>query len=119
MEKEKTEKYRRYPGKFKEEVVKWMLANHASALSAAKKFGIPNKRQPFNWMKTYKEKGFPGLYEETRGRGSKKGKGSGRPPSFKPKQEETLEQEVQRLRMENDYLKKLQALVRERKKREQ
>jgi hypothetical protein len=45
---------------------------------------------------------------ERRGRGSK-----GRPPKLDKKVEEDLISEVQRLRAENDYLKKLNALVTE------
>ena len=50
------------------------------------------------------------LYVERRGRGSK-----GRPPKLPKEVEEDLLKEVQRLRAENEYLKKLQALVMERK----
>ena len=47
---------------------------------------------------------------ERRGRGSK-----GRPPKLPKEVEDDLLKEVQRLRAENEYLKKLQALVMERK----
>ena len=47
-----------------------------------------------------------------------KNKPIGRPPKFEPKENEDLIAEVQRLRMENEYLKKLNALVQERIKRE-
>ena len=40
----------------------------------------------------------------------------GRPPKFDKKENEDLIAEVQRLRMENEYLKKLTALVQEREK---
>ena len=57
------------------------------------------------------EEGPEGLYVERRGRGSK-----GRPPKLEKKVEEDLIAEVQRLRAENDYLKKLNALVLEEKR---
>ncbi len=50
--------------------------------------------------------GPEGLYIERRGHGNK-----GRPQQFPKEVEEDLLKEVQRLRAENAYLKKLQALV--------
>lgn len=61
------------------------------------------------WKKALKD-----LYIERRGRGSK-----GSPPKkLKPEVEEDLLAEVQRLRAENAYLKKLNALVAERVRQE-
>ena len=54
----------------------------------------------------YLMEGAEGLAIERRGRGSK-----GRPQQFTKEVEEDLLKEVQRLRAENAYLKKLQALV--------
>ena len=54
------------------------------------------------------------LHIERRGRGSK-----GRPSKLPKAVEEDLLAEVQRLRAENAYLKKLQALVLERERRQQ
>ena len=43
----------------------------------------------------------------------------GKKPDFSPKSEiETLQEENQRLRMENEYLKKLNALIQKREKSE-
>ena len=47
------------------------------------------------------------------------GKKRGRKPKKHVNENEDLLQEVQRLRMENEYLKKLNALVQEREKSEQ
>ncbi len=52
--------------------------------------------------------------EERRGRASKMGKNVGRKKKLPEQTEEDLIAEVQRLRMENEYLKKLHALVQQR-----
>ena len=71
------------------------------------------------WERIFLEEGAEGLMKERRGiacaaSGTKKG----RPPKLDPKVEEDLIAENQRLRMEIEYLKKLDALVREREERE-
>ena len=58
------------------------------------------------WERIYLEEGAEGLMKERRGRGNK-----GRSPKLEKKIEEDLIAENQRLRMENEYLKKLSALV--------
>ena len=65
-----------------------------------------------NWERIYLEEGPEGLYIERRGR-----KSTGRPKKLKPEVEENLIAEVQRLRAENAYLKKLRALVLEEERR--
>ena len=65
-----------------------------------------------NWERIYLEEGAEGLYIERRGR-----KSTGRPKKLKPEAEEDLIVEVQRLRAENAYLKKLRALVLEEERR--
>ena len=57
--------------------------------------------------------------KERRGRAcTASGTKKGRPPKLDPKVKEDLIAENQRLRMEIEYLKKLDALVREREERE-
>jgi hypothetical protein len=58
------------------------------------------------WERIYLTEGPEGFNIERRGRGSK-----GRPTKLPKEVEEELLKEVQRLRAENAYLKKLQALV--------
>ena len=66
------------------------------------------------------EEGAEGLMKERRGRASKvDGIAKGRPPKLDKKIEEDLIAENQRLRMENEYLKKLSALVRKRMLKEE
>jgi transposase len=59
------------------------------------------------WERIYLEEGAKGLMEERRGKAAK----TGRPPKLEKAVEEDLIVENQRLRMENEYLKKLHALT--------
>jgi len=95
-----------YSGKFKQSVVEDIRKNHLSYREAMKKYGIGGKMSIQQWERIYLEEGPKGLYIERRGHGSK-----GRPPNLDKKVEQDLIAEVQRLRGENDYLKKLNALV--------
>ena len=64
------------------------------------------------WERIYLEEGAEGLMKERRGKAcSASGTRKGRPPKFDKKVEEDLIAENQRLRMEIEYLKKLDALV--------
>lgn len=110
-------KHGSYDGNFKVSVIEYMHENHLSLAQTAAKFGIPQDNTVGKWERIYYEEGPQGLYQDHRGRKSKMS-------SDKPKRklnqqtEEDLIAEVQRLRMENEYLKKLQALVQERIARE-
>ena len=65
------------------------------------------------------EAGAKGLMKERRGRSpAASGTRKGRPHKLDKKVEEDLMAENQRFRMENEYLKKLHALVQERIRRE-
>nr|CDL66693.1 unnamed protein product [uncultured bacterium] len=76
-------------------------------------------KQIQRWERIYLEEGAEGLMKEKRGRASKaSGTRKGRPPKLDKKVEEDLIAENQRLRMENEYLKKLDALVRKREQEE-
>ena len=98
---------KRYTPEFKKLVVETMHQEHWSCVEAGKHFDVANQRV-CDWERIYLTEGPEGLYVERRGRGSK-----GRPPQMPKKVEEDLLAEVQRLRAENAYLKKLQALVQE------
>jgi transposase len=101
-----------YSGKFKQTVVEDIRKNHISYREAMRRYGIGGKMSIQQWERIYLEEGLQGLSIERRGRGSK-----GRPPKLNKKVEEDLIAEVQRLRAENDYLKKLNALVLEEERR--
>ena len=67
------------------------------------------------WERIFLEEGAEGLMKERRGRACKaSGSNKGRPPKLDRKVEEDLIAENQRLRMEIEYLKKLDALVQKR-----
>jgi transposase len=118
-----TKKSGTYTGEFKQHVVEYMHENHLSIFETATLFGIPNDTTVGRWEHIYCEEGPQALYRDNRGRK--------RDMSFdKPKKEKTnkeklntttqedLISEIERLRMENAYLKKLNALVQERIARE-
>lgn len=96
---------KRYTPEFKIKVVETMHREKLSYRETARQFDISNSRVTA-WERIYLEEGAEGLYAERRGR-----KSTGRPPKIK---KEDLIAEVQRLRAENVYLKKLNALVAER-----
>lgn len=95
-----------FTGKFKQTVVEDVRKNHLSYTEAMKKYGIAGKMTIQKWERIYLEAGPEGLSVERRGRGS-----PGRPPKLDKQVEKDLITENQRLRAENDYLKKLHALV--------
>jgi len=88
----------------------------ASIRQTAAHFNIPSPPTVGSWERIYYERGKEALYEERRGRANKMGKNSPRKSQNSIEKNEDLLAEVQRLRMENEYLKKLNALVQEREK---
>ena len=110
--------YKKYTGEFKVKVVEYAHTNHLSAVAASTHFGLSTKALFLKWERIYYEEGPQALMEERRGRASKMGKGIGRKKQLPDQTKENLIAEVQRLRMENEYLKKLQALVQKRIARE-
>ena len=111
-------KHGSYDGSFKVSVIEYMHENHLSLFQTAVKFGIPNDTTVGKWERIYYEEGPQGLFQGRRGRPRKMNSDSKRTAKLNKETEEDLIAEVQRLRMENDYLKKLQALVQERIARE-
>ena len=111
---------RTYSGDFKVHVVEYMHQHSMSLTQAAAHFGIHAHGTVAKWERIYYEEGIEALYEERRGKSKNMtGKKKGRPPKKDVNENEDLLQEVQRLRMENEYLKKLMALVQERERSEQ
>lgn len=104
---------KRYTPEFKIKVVETMHEEGLSQREAARQFEITSHDRVSKWERIYLEEGKEGFYVERRGR-----KSTGRPPKLKKEVEEDLISEVQRLRAENAYLKKLNALVSERVRQE-
>lgn len=107
-----------YSGEFKQNVVEYMHNNHLSAMETSLIFNLGNNYIVNKWERIYYEEGPQALYEERRGR-SKNMSSKPRKKKLSKENEEDLIEEVQRLRMENAYLKKLQALIQERTKPKQ
>lgn len=101
-----------YTGDFRCRVVKYVLNNNASFRQTAAHFNIPSYTTVGSWVETFKTYGVEALYLEKRGCKSpmkKKRRRKSNPDSNKD-----LLAELKQLRMEVEYLKKLNALVQER-----
>ena len=96
---------KRYTADFKQMVVEAVRDHHMSYAEAEQHYDVAHGRIQ-QWERIYLMEGPEGLAIERRGRSSK-----GRPRQLSKEVEEDLLKEVQRLRAENAYLKKLQALV--------
>ena len=113
-------KNKKYSPEFKISVIMDMRDNHLGYRETIRKyFPYLQSNRSFDflkkWERIFLEEGAEGLMKERRGRASAaSGTRKGRPPKFDKKVEEDLIAENQRLRMENEYLKKLNALVQER-----
>ena len=96
----------------KNEVLKYMHENQLSFTETGVLWGIRNSTI-LQWERRYLENGISGLEDKKKGR---------KPRVPKPKPPKTMEEElldkIQYLEAENAYLKKLNALVAEREKRE-
>jgi len=101
-----------WPAEQKNEVLKYMHENQLSFTETGVLLGIRHKTI-MQWEKRYLENGMSGLEDKKKGR---------KPRVPKPKPPKTREEElldrIQYLEAENAYLKKLNALVAEREKRE-
>ncbi len=112
-------KNKTYSAEFKINVIMDMRENHLGYRETMRRYfphlGERNFEFLKKWERIYLEEGAEGLMKERRGRAcSDSGTRKGRPPKLDKKVEEDLIAENQRLRMEIEYLKKLDALVQKR-----
>ena len=115
----KGQEYKNYSAEYKLNAIMDMREHRLGYVETARKYDIPNYRVIQRWERIFLEEGAVGLMKERRGKAcAASGARKGRPPKLDPKVEEDLIAENQRLRMEIEYLKKLDALVREREERE-
>ena len=120
--RKKGSKNKVYSAEFKIGVIIDMREHHLSYNETIRKYWDISRGQEHNyqkqiqrWERIYLEEGAEGLMKERRGRAcSDSGIRKGRPPKLDKKVEEDLIAENQRLRMEIEYLKKLDALVQKR-----
>ena len=96
---------RKYDGEQKVAIIERMHKEHLGIVETAELYGVYYKRI-CDWEKIYIAEGADALRQERRGR-----KSTGRPAKLPKEVEDNLVAENQRLRMEIDYLKKLNALV--------
>jgi transposase len=102
-----------YCGELKQQVVEFMRENNLSCRDAAKKFGI-SKSVINKWEQIYLEEGVEALYIVHHDKMCKVSDSRiGRPPKMTKQIEDDIIAENKRLTMENEYLKKLNALIHE------
>ena len=124
--KRKKEWNTKYSPELKISVILDMRNNHLGYRETARKYNLGNnvcqgKELARRWERIYLEEGEAGFYIERRGKATKMDNpkiGRPRKKQLDKQVEEDLIAENQRLRMENEYLKKLNALVQERIERE-
>jgi transposase len=99
-----SKKYNKYSKEVKLKAVDMYINEEMSAVSVARALNIKDKTQVQRWVKLYNIKGKTAFDEETRGRatGPKKGR-------LKAKFN-SIEEELNYLRMENEFLKKMHTL---------
>ncbi len=117
----KGQKQKRYSAELKTGVIMDMRDNRLGYRETARKYNLVRQSETaaasmiHRWERIYLEEGAEGLMKERRGRAcAASDTRKGRPPKLDKKVEEDLIAENQRLRMEIEYLKKLDALVQKR-----
>lgn len=99
------------------DVIEYLYNTNSSARQTAAHFNIASYTTVCNWKRIYLKKGRDALLQCGQGIKRKmKNKPIEHPSKFESNENEDLIAELQRLRMENEYLKKLNALVQEREK---
>ena len=110
-------RYTNYTPQFKLDVLNYMIEHGTSSRETAAIFNIPTPSTLDSWKKQFETQGFDALQSKKKGRPSMK-KETKKQPKQTPVEgsPEALQAEIDRLRMENEYLKKLNALVQAKEK---
>jgi transposase len=109
--------YTNYTPQFKLDVLNFMIEHGTSLNETAAIFGISAPSTIIKWRKKYESQGFDALQSKKKGRPSMK-----KETNKQPKQTlvegstEALQARIKQLEMENEYLKKLNALVQAKEK---
>lgn len=106
--------YTSYSSGFKLDVLNFMNETGASLLETASKFNISSPSTVYKWEELLKTKGLDALEPKKKGHASMKKetkKIEARKVISAEDSVETLQAKIERLEMENAYLKKLNALV--------
>jgi transposase len=110
-----SKKYGHYDARFKLKVLQFMQTKTLSCRETAAVFDIRNPAILSSWKRQYDAGGIQALQPRPRGRPVKQPKASPPPTPTSPDEARTKEElleELNYLRMENAYLKKLDALIR-------
>ncbi|AAY60353.1 transposase family protein (plasmid) [Bacillus cereus E33L] len=110
-------RYTKYTQQFKLDVLNFMIENDMSLFETAAIFNIPAPSTISVWKKQLKTQGIDALQSKKKGRSSmKKDLNKQLKQALAEGSIEALEARIQQLEMENEYLKKLNALVQNKEK---
>jgi transposase len=109
--------YTSYTAQFKMDVLNYMKENSVSSNEAAVIFNISSPGMIRNWRIQLETSGFDALFSKKKGRPSMNKKSNKQSKKVQPEgSTEALQARIKQLEMENEYLKKLNALVRAKEK---
>ncbi len=104
----------RYDVRFKMDVLNYMNNTGASPLQAAAMFNIPSASTVRKWKRVLESQGIDALRKTSKGYSTVKKKKAVAPKKKQNSDSQNdLQKEIEYLRMENAYLKKLHALIQE------
>lgn len=111
-------KNRYYPPSLKLEMINKVLIDHQSMNEISLEYGLIGKSMLSNWIRSYRENGYA-IVEKKRGRcPAMKKPVKPVDPNDKDAIIRQKDEEILKLRAENEYLKKLRAVVQERMDRQ-
>lgn len=105
-----------YSLSFKEAAIQRVIDNHESLREVSISLGLTSHGMLGNWIHSYKQNGYNVIVKK-RGRKSMHNNQPSKPKKQET-EEERLQKEIQYLKAENEYLKKLRAVVQSRKNRQ-